>query len=148
MVRQLSSTTQAGELSKICSLRTCLNWSMLIAPRTTGLPKGVQLSHYNIVANSTQLLFKRALAADTTKGRARKERLDISGERWLAPLPMYHAYVRLTILPPWSREANSLVRAKFTIPSMLLFLEQKFTSCPNSMRRHICCTWIPIESHS
>ncbi|OQU95486.1 AMP-binding enzyme domain-containing protein isoform 2 [Cladophialophora immunda] len=59
---------------------------------TTGLPKGVQISHYNLVSNSVQLLFKRALVGSTPRARARKERLDVSGERWLAPLPMYHAY--------------------------------------------------------
>ncbi|KAL2834168.1 AMP-binding enzyme-domain-containing protein [Aspergillus pseudoustus] len=59
---------------------------------TTGLPKGVEISHYNAVANATQLLFKRAMAADTALGRCRKARLNQSGERWLAPLPMYHAY--------------------------------------------------------
>jgi acyl-CoA synthetase (AMP-forming)/AMP-acid ligase II len=61
--------------------------------RTTGLPKGVEISHYNLVANSFQLLFKRAIVGKTPSARARKERLDLSGERWLAPLPMYHAYV-------------------------------------------------------
>jgi hypothetical protein len=61
--------------------------------RTTGLPKGVEISHYNAVANSTQLLYKRTLRSDDPKSRARKERLDTAGERWLAPLPMYHAYV-------------------------------------------------------
>ncbi|OQU98056.1 hypothetical protein CLAIMM_03889 [Cladophialophora immunda] len=59
---------------------------------TTGLPKGVEISHYNLVANSAQLLFKRSLVGTTTRAQARKARLDISGERWLAPLPMYHAY--------------------------------------------------------
>ncbi|KAL2826235.1 hypothetical protein BDW59DRAFT_179598 [Aspergillus cavernicola] len=59
---------------------------------TTGLPKGVEISHYNAVANSTQLLSKRALVANNPKAQSRKSRLDISGERWLAPLPMYHAY--------------------------------------------------------
>ena len=59
---------------------------------TTGVPKGVELSHYNLVANSMQLVHKRSLVADNEVGRKRRARLDASGERWLAPLPMYHAY--------------------------------------------------------
>ncbi len=66
---------------------------------TTGLPKGTEISHYNAVANSTQLLAVRATVSNDKKGRERKERLDMSGERWLAPLPMYHAYVPSTRLP-------------------------------------------------
>ncbi|KAL4740505.1 hypothetical protein BDV11DRAFT_214352 [Aspergillus similis] len=58
----------------------------------TALPKGVELSHYNIVANSAQLLAKRAIVSNDHKGKSRKERLDMAGDRWLAPLPMYHAY--------------------------------------------------------
>ena len=33
------------------------------------------------------------MVADTASARARRERVDLSGERWLAPLPMFHAYV-------------------------------------------------------
>lgn len=33
------------------------------------------------------------MVGDTAAGKARKERIDLSGERWLAPLPMFHAYV-------------------------------------------------------
>jgi len=60
---------------------------------TTGLPKGVEISHYNLIANAEQVHHKRSLVAHTSKGRARKERLELSGDRWLAALPMYHAYV-------------------------------------------------------
>ncbi|VUC26745.1 unnamed protein product [Clonostachys rosea] len=59
---------------------------------TTGLPKGVEISHYNMVANAAQVAFKRSLVGDSASGRERKQRMDISGERWLAPLPMFHAY--------------------------------------------------------
>lgn len=40
-----------------------------------------------------QLVHKRKLVANTQEGQARKARIESSGERWLAPLPMYHAYV-------------------------------------------------------
>lgn len=63
---------------------------------TTGFPKGVEISHYNLIANAEQSNHKRSIVADTPKGKARKERLAASGDRWLAAIPMYHAYV----LPP------------------------------------------------
>ncbi|KAL4774504.1 hypothetical protein BDW60DRAFT_226922 [Aspergillus nidulans var. acristatus] len=55
------------------------------------------ISHYNVIANSAQLLAKRAIISNDHKGKSRKERLDMTGDRWLAPLPMYHAYVFLPI---------------------------------------------------
>lgn len=60
---------------------------------TTGAPKGVELSHYNVIANSVQLIHKRSLVANNPNGQGRKARLDSSGERWVAPLPMFHAFV-------------------------------------------------------
>jgi long-subunit acyl-CoA synthetase (AMP-forming) len=60
---------------------------------TTGYPKGVEISHYNLIANAEQVNHKRNLVANTPKGRARKARLQVSGDRWLAAVPMYHAYV-------------------------------------------------------
>lgn len=59
---------------------------------TTGLPKGVLISHHNLIANSLQVLQKRNMVADTPAAKARAARLELSGERWLAPLPMFHAY--------------------------------------------------------
>lgn len=60
---------------------------------TTGLPKGVECSHYNLISNAEQVLHKRLLVANTSEGEARKRRLRFSGDRWLASIPMYHAYV-------------------------------------------------------
>ncbi|KAI1618941.1 hypothetical protein EDD36DRAFT_45858 [Exophiala viscosa] len=50
---------------------------------TTGLPKGVCVSHFNIVANSEQTIFMRNL--ETSQ----------QDERWLGFLPLYHAYGQL-----------------------------------------------------
>ena len=47
---------------------------------TTGLPKGVCVSHFNIVANSEQTIFMRDLETSP------------QDERWLGFLPLYHAY--------------------------------------------------------
>ncbi|EMD63968.1 hypothetical protein COCSADRAFT_172195 [Bipolaris sorokiniana ND90Pr] len=52
----------------------------------------VEITHANVVANPTQLVHYRKMSADIPEAYARKERLARSGERWLAPLPMYHAY--------------------------------------------------------
>lgn len=69
--------------------------NFLTTHRSTGFPKEVEISHYNVVANATQILYKRAIVSSDQKGKDRKARLDVSGERWLAPLPMYHAYVSI-----------------------------------------------------
>ncbi|KAL6238988.1 hypothetical protein BDW75DRAFT_251771 [Aspergillus navahoensis] len=50
------------------------------------------VTHYNVVANSVQLLAKRATVLNDHNGKSRKERLDMAGDRWLTPLPMYQAY--------------------------------------------------------
>lgn len=52
---------------------------------TTGLPKGVCVSHYNIVANSEQTIFMR----DQEQPYHPSSRPE---ERWLGFLPLYHAY--------------------------------------------------------
>ncbi|EXJ67857.1 uncharacterized protein A1O5_09204 [Cladophialophora psammophila CBS 110553] len=91
---------------------------------TTGLPKGVQISHYNLVSNSVQLLFKRALVGRTPQARARKERLDVSGERWLAPLPMYHAYGQTYyVINAAVLGAKVFIMSKFNVTKYLQYLD-------------------------
>ncbi|KAJ5734906.1 uncharacterized protein N7483_000031 [Penicillium malachiteum] len=89
---------------------------------TTGLPKGVKISHYNIVANCTQLLYKLLVAPEIPKGIERKERLATSGERWLAPLPMNHgqAYycVNAVIL-----QAKVFIMKSFSVQKYLLYMD-------------------------
>jgi 4-coumarate--CoA ligase len=48
---------------------------------TTGLPKGVCVSHHNLLANVVQTIFMRDL-----------EQSHKSQERWVGFLPLYHAY--------------------------------------------------------
>jgi acyl-CoA synthetase (AMP-forming)/AMP-acid ligase II len=59
---------------------------------TTGLPKGVCVSHHNLIANVEQTIFMRFLEKPFTKGNR-------PPERWIGFLPLYHAYGQLyTIL--------------------------------------------------
>ena len=59
--------------------------------RTTGLPKGVMVSHYNILANLAQMIFQRNINVPWTPENR-------PAERWLGFLPLYHAYGQLVCL--------------------------------------------------
>eukprot|EP00026_Physarum_polycephalum_P002353 Phypoly_transcript_02359.p1 GENE.Phypoly_transcript_02359~~Phypoly_transcript_02359.p1 ORF type:complete len:523 (-),score=74.68 Phypoly_transcript_02359:105-1673(-) len=63
---------------------------------TTGLPKGVELTHYNIVANVLQTL---ALLGSMNSGH----------ETWISFLPFFHIYGNVTILYTAMRSLHTLV---------------------------------------
>ena len=65
---------------------------------TTGLPKGVMVSHQNIIANVAQSLFMRRLEQPWPEEKA-------PPERWLGFLPLYLAYGQL-----WSITAAAINR--------------------------------------
>lgn len=54
----------------------------------TGLPKGVMISHQNVIANCEQSIFMRDLEQPYTPSSRPQE-------RWLGFLPLYHAYGQL-----------------------------------------------------
>jgi 4-coumarate--CoA ligase len=54
---------------------------------TTGLPKGVCISHYNLVSNSAQTMH--------VKLSKQSQEANQGNERWLAFLPLYHAFSQL-----------------------------------------------------
>ena len=90
---------------------------------TTGLPKGVAITHHNLVANSAQAIFAQYHAIDTSPSTA-------SPERWLAFLPLYHAYSQLfTINIACKLQVPVYIMSKFTLESFLASIEQfKITS--------------------
>lgn len=51
--------------------------------RTTGLPKGVCVSHHNLIANVEQIIFMREYPERSNRH---------ASERWLNILPLYHAF--------------------------------------------------------
>ncbi|KAK0262445.1 hypothetical protein LTS09_003156 [Friedmanniomyces endolithicus] len=57
---------------------------------TTGLPKGVCVSHYNLIANVEQTVSIRWQGVDFAKGGT-------VDERWIGFLPLYHAYGQLYV---------------------------------------------------
>ncbi|KAK0287045.1 hypothetical protein LTR35_004515 [Friedmanniomyces endolithicus] len=57
---------------------------------TTGLPKGVCVSHYNLIANVEQTVSIRWQGVDFARGG----KVD---ERWIGFLPLYHAYGQLYV---------------------------------------------------
>ena len=67
---------------------------------TTGLPKGVCVSHYNLIANVEQTVFMRDQECSYNPAQRPEE-------RWIGFLPLYHAYGK-SIVISLGREAYNV----------------------------------------
>lgn len=84
---------------------------------TTGLPKGVCITHHNIVANSAQVIYCQYTAG--------MEDRPSTSERWLAFLPLYHAYSQLfTITIACKLQVTVYIIPKFSFEDFLSYIQQ------------------------
>lgn len=85
---------------------------------TTGLPKGVCVSHHNLIANAEQTIFMRDNKMPYTPDTR-------PVERWNAFLPLYHAYGQLytCIIAP-KLDVQVYVMKKFEYPAFLRVIER------------------------
>ena len=85
---------------------------------TTGLPKGVCVSHRNLIANGVQTIFMRDLDMPYTP-----ETRPV--ERWNAFLPLYHAYGQLyTCIMAPKLDVKVYVMKKFEYAAFLRVIER------------------------
>ena len=86
---------------------------------TTGLPKGVMLSHYNLVANIYQLIGPNGSALRPT-------------DRMLCFLPLYHIYgLNVALNPILTLGATLVLMPRFNVPQLLGFLiSERITIMP------------------
>ena len=84
---------------------------------TTGLPKGVCVSHHNLVANSAQAIFNQFQSTSNNSEKV--------NERWLAFLPLYHAYSQLfTINIACKLRIPVYVMPKFALERFLTYIQR------------------------
>lgn len=92
----------------------CINFSS----GTTGLPKGVCISHRNLIANASQTIYNKF------SGTNRSEQ-NPGSETWLVFLPLYHAYSQLwTINIACRLRYKVYVQQKFVFEDFLKFVER------------------------
>ncbi|CAM1511822.1 Fc.00g093350.m01.CDS01 [Cosmosporella sp. VM-42] len=83
---------------------------------TTGLPKGVSITHYNLVANTCQAIFNNAIGIGLES---------LQSQRWLGFLPLYHAYSQLfTINVACKLEIGIYMMPKFSFEDYLKYIQQ------------------------
>jgi acyl-CoA synthetase (AMP-forming)/AMP-acid ligase II len=84
---------------------------------TTGLPKGVCITHHNLIANASQAAFNKY---DTEHSKPKDP-----NETWLAMLPLYHAYSQLwTINIAGKLGIPVYVMEKFVFEDFLKYIEK------------------------
>ena len=84
---------------------------------TTGLPKGVMISHQNVIANVEQSLFMRDLE--------QSKKTSPGSERWLGFLPLYHAFGQLwSIVAAGKALIPCYYMRSFNFPRFLKHIQQ------------------------
>ncbi len=127
---------------------------------TTGLPKGVCISHYSLVANSTQAIFNYYQGTPYSPENR-------GAERWLAFLPLYHAYSQLFtiniackllipvyIMPRFSFEdfirhiQQFMITAIQAVPPVLVMMTKRAETSKYdiSSLKYILCGAAPLSS--
>ncbi|KAH6985230.1 4-coumarate-CoA ligase [Ilyonectria destructans] len=125
---------------------------------TTGLPKGVCISHHNLVANTMQTIFNRYESTQYSDTNP-------APETWLTFLPLYHAYSQLWtiniacrlqipvyIMPKFKFQhyLESIERFKVTalqtVPPILVMLTKRFETYHYDLSsvRHILTGAAPL----
>lgn len=91
---------------------------------TTGLPKGVCITHHNLIANSDQAIYNQF------QGTGYSIENPGPPERWLAFLPLYHAYSQLFTMNIACRlQIPVYIMSKFVFEDYLKHIQQfKITS--------------------
>jgi long-chain acyl-CoA synthetase len=86
---------------------------------TTGLPKGVMLSHYNLIANVYQLIGPHATELN-------------SNDNILCCLPLYHIYgLNVMLNPALVLGATLILTPRFNVPQLTrLLIEERVTMMP------------------
>jgi len=85
---------------------------------TTGLPKGVCISHRSLITNAAQCIFNKFEGTQYSQDNP-------GPERWLAFLPLYHAYSQLwTINIACKLQVPVYVMGRFNFEDFLRYIEQ------------------------
>lgn len=84
---------------------------------TTGVPKGVEISHYNYIANTVQFILQNELHPEYERKTARA--------KWLCFLPMYHAMAQaIFIACGLRRDIPVYVMSRFDFLKVLTYIEK------------------------
>ena len=85
---------------------------------TTGLPKGVRITHRNLLSNAAQVIHMKGVG--TPDGSP-----TVKNERWLGFLPLYHAYGQMyTMILAVKLSVPIFVISKFQLSELLGYIEK------------------------